>query len=124
MSTLIVFFNSISDTGKPITHVALTWMQLTWETQMYIIKELDEDAYYYLADIPEQHWCRHAFQSTSKSNMLLNNLRESFNNVLKEARDKPIITCMEWIRRYVMKRHFEKMDEEVCDEEPIRVHEA
>ncbi|XP_074314469.1 uncharacterized protein LOC141649686 [Silene latifolia] len=33
---------------------------------------------------------------------------ESFNAVLKEVRDKPIITFMEWIRRYVMKRHYDK----------------
>ncbi|XP_074303996.1 uncharacterized protein LOC141638481 [Silene latifolia] len=27
---------------------------------------------------------------------------------LKEARDKPIISLMEWIRRYIMKRHYDK----------------
>ncbi|XP_074314875.1 uncharacterized protein LOC141651046 [Silene latifolia] len=35
---------------------------------------------------------------------------ESFNAVLKEVRDKPILTMMEWIRRYVMKRHYEKRE--------------
>ena len=36
--------------------------------------------------------------------MLLNNCCESFNNVLREVRGKPIISLMEWIRRYVMQR--------------------
>lgn len=69
---------------------------------------LSEDAFNYLDAIPPKHWARHAFQSHSKSNMLLNNLCETFNGVMKEARDKPIITCMEWIRKYVMRRTFEK----------------
>lgn len=30
--------------------------------------------------------------------------------VLKEARDKLVITCLEWIRRYVMKRNIEKWE--------------
>ncbi|XP_021714748.1 uncharacterized protein LOC110682426 [Chenopodium quinoa] len=42
--------------------------------------------------------------------MLLNNICESFNAVLRDARDKPIITCLEWIRRYVMKRKTEKWE--------------
>ncbi|KAL2925431.1 ATP-dependent DNA helicase Q4 [Bienertia sinuspersici] len=36
--------------------------------------------------------------------MLLNNCCESFNHVLREAREKPIIQLMEWIRRWVMQR--------------------
>ncbi|XP_057543416.1 uncharacterized protein LOC130821645 [Amaranthus tricolor] len=36
--------------------------------------------------------------------MLLNNNCEAFNNVLVEARGRPIISLMEWIRRYVMQR--------------------
>ena len=68
------------------------------------IKALDEKAYKYLADIPTQHWCRHAFSPASKSGMVLNNCCESFNSVLREARAKPILQLMEWIRRYVMGR--------------------
>ena len=35
---------------------------------------------------------------------LLNNMCESFNSKLSKARDKPIITCLEFIREYLMKR--------------------
>nr|KAJ0185448.1 hypothetical protein LSAT_V11C900489180 [Lactuca sativa] len=38
------------------------------------------------------------------SDMLLNNLCEVFNSKLIEGRDKPLITCLEYIREYMMKR--------------------
>lgn len=71
---------------------------------------LDENAYEYLAAIPPHHWSRHAFPPNSKSNMLLNNLCETFNAVIREARDKPILTQMEWMRRYLMKRNNQKWE--------------
>ncbi|XP_048494366.1 uncharacterized protein LOC104908537 [Beta vulgaris subsp. vulgaris] len=81
----------------------------TFVAEMECIKLLSGDAHAYLDAIDVKHWARHAFQTKSKSNMLLNNLCETFNGVLREARDKPIITCMEWIRRYVMRRSCEKL---------------
>jgi len=36
--------------------------------------------------------------------VLMNNLSESFNSTILLARDKPIITMMEWIRCYLMSR--------------------
>nr|KAJ0203611.1 hypothetical protein LSAT_V11C500260030 [Lactuca sativa] len=36
---------------------------------------------------------------------LLKNLCEVFNSKLKHGRDKPIISCLEYIRVYLMKRH-------------------
>nr|KAJ0210030.1 hypothetical protein LSAT_V11C400223350 [Lactuca sativa] len=35
---------------------------------------------------------------------LLNNLCETINNQIKKARDQPIITCLEFIREYLMLR--------------------
>ncbi|XP_021724314.1 uncharacterized protein LOC110691684 [Chenopodium quinoa] len=69
------------------------------EISMESIKFLDEEAYEYLANIPTSHWCRHAFTPNCKSNMLLNNMCETFNAVIRPARDKPILTQMEWMRR-------------------------
>ncbi|XP_074313802.1 uncharacterized protein LOC141648997 [Silene latifolia] len=74
------------------------------------LKSLSERAWKYLDDIGAILWSRHAFNTSCKSNMLTNNMCESFNAVLKEVRDKPILTMMEWIRRYVMKRHYEKRE--------------
>ncbi|XP_056685196.1 uncharacterized protein [Spinacia oleracea] len=77
---------------------------------MESIKMLSVEAYNYLNEIPSCHWSRHSFSTSSKSGMLLNNCCESFNNVIKDARSKPILTMMEWIRRYVMKRCCVKRD--------------
>ena len=71
---------------------------------MNAIKKIFVDAFEYLNAIPPKRWSRHAFLNRSKSGLLLNNCCESFNNVLREARGKPIISLMEWIRRYVMQR--------------------
>lgn len=75
---------------------------------MESIKTLNEDAYEYLDDIPTKHWSRHGFTTNCKSNMLLNNMCETFNAVIRDARDKPILTQMEWLRRYMMKRNNDK----------------
>lgn len=74
------------------------------------IKKISVEAYDYLATIPAKHWSRHAFLTRSHSGMLLNNCCESFNNVLREARGKRIISLMEWIRRYVMQRSAAKRE--------------
>ena len=36
--------------------------------------------------------------------MVLNNICEVFNRQLVQGRDKPIITCLEFIREYLMKK--------------------
>ncbi|XP_056690313.1 uncharacterized protein [Spinacia oleracea] len=75
-----------------------------FDSQMESIKMLSKDAFTYLNKIPTDRWSRHAFSTKSKSAMILNNCCESFNNVIREARSQPILSMMEWVRRYVMKR--------------------
>ncbi|XP_021774681.1 uncharacterized protein LOC110738596 [Chenopodium quinoa] len=82
-----------------------------FQIAMQQIRELDEDAYNYLENIPTHHWCRHAFSDSCRSNMLLNNMCETFNSVIRDARDKPILTQMEWMRRYMMRRNNEKWED-------------
>ena len=74
------------------------------------MKLLSKKAHLYLENIGAEHWSRHAFSPQSKSKMLTNNICESFNNVLKQARDKPILTHMEWMRKYVMQRFCSKRE--------------
>lgn len=40
----------------------------------------------------------------SSAHSVLNNLYEVFNSMIDEGKDKPIITCLEYIRGYLMKR--------------------
>lgn len=44
------------------------------------------------------------FPGRAKCDVLLNNMCESFNSQLVHARDKPIITMLEYIREYLMRR--------------------
>jgi SWIM zinc finger len=84
--------------------------QTRFKEKMLELKDLSAEAYDYMASIPPSAWSRHAFDADCKSNMLLNNMCESFNAVLKPCRDKAVLTQMEWIRRYIMQRHYKKRE--------------
>ncbi|KAK4480017.1 hypothetical protein RD792_013074 [Penstemon davidsonii] len=64
----------------------------------------------WLSDKPAQHWSRSHFSSFSKCDTLLNNMCESFNSVLLEAKERSILTMLEWIRQYLMVRLQEYRD--------------
>nr|KAJ0184576.1 hypothetical protein LSAT_V11C900472230 [Lactuca sativa] len=64
----------------------------------------DKSAYEWLKSIPPQHWAKSHFTGRATTDMLLNNLCEVFNGKLVDGRDKPIISCLEFIREYMMKR--------------------
>ena len=71
---------------------------------MEMMRNVDINAYGHLMGIDCTHWSRHAFSTWPKCDMLLNNLCESFNSKIIDARDKSILTMCEMIRRYLMKR--------------------
>ncbi|KAG8366979.1 hypothetical protein BUALT_Bualt16G0024700 [Buddleja alternifolia] len=68
------------------------------------IDENVKNATEWLREVPFQHWCRAYFRTSCKSDILVNNLCESFNNYILAARDKPIISMIEWIRTRLMSR--------------------
>ncbi|GMP67552.1 hypothetical protein CsSME_00027494 [Camellia sinensis var. sinensis] len=49
-------------------------------------------------------WSRSHFSPRSKCDILVNNLSESFNSYILEARELPIISMFEWIKRKLMQR--------------------
>ncbi|KAL5538450.1 hypothetical protein UlMin_045546 [Ulmus minor] len=63
-----------------------------------------EAAYQWLADKDPVHWSRAFFKETALCDVLCNNMCEAFNSAILHARDKPVITLMEMIRNYLMKR--------------------
>ncbi|XP_073138161.1 uncharacterized protein [Henckelia pumila] len=63
-----------------------------------------ETACKWLKKIPAVHWARSHFSSGCLCDVVVNNLSESFNSYIMEARDKPIITMLECIRNKLMKR--------------------
>ena len=53
---------------------------------------------------PISGWCATYFNDVVKCHVIDNNICETFNGVMLEARSKPVITMLEEIRRYVMQR--------------------
>ncbi|KAK1409653.1 hypothetical protein QVD17_36182 [Tagetes erecta] len=72
--------------------------------RMEEIKKQDSSLHTWLSQIPAKSWARSHFTGRAKCDVLLNNWCEVFNKQLVDARDKPIITCLEFIREYLMKR--------------------
>ncbi|XP_017428843.2 uncharacterized protein LOC108336910 [Vigna angularis] len=68
------------------------------ETVMREIKDVNPDAFKHLLAIPPR------FTGNAVCDTLVNNMSEAFNSVIVHARGKPIITMMEDIRIYIMKR--------------------
>ena len=83
-------------------------------------KNLDEEAWKYLADIEPAQWTRSHFSPRALTDCLVNNLIESFNSMIVKARDKPILSMLEWIRvrlmstLYIKKIGIEKYDGKLC----------
>nr|KAJ0212945.1 hypothetical protein LSAT_V11C400228200 [Lactuca sativa] len=68
------------------------------------LRKLNNDCYKWVKAIPPQHWSKAHFTWRAHCDGLLNNLCETINNQIKKARDQPIITCLEYIREYLMLR--------------------
>jgi len=82
--------------------------EIQFKYYLEVINGMDQRAYNYLEKINPKMWSRHAFSTTSCSDILLNNIAESFNAWVLEARDQPILFCMETIRRQLMNRFDKK----------------
>ncbi|XP_019199102.1 PREDICTED: uncharacterized protein LOC109192856 [Ipomoea nil] len=72
------------------------------------LRGLDEDAYQWLGDKSPTEWSRSHFSTQSHCDMLVNNICESWNGSIRDARDKPIIECLEILRKMLMGKFFEK----------------
>ncbi|GKD46091.1 zinc finger BED domain-containing protein RICESLEEPER 2, partial [Tanacetum coccineum] len=67
------------------------------------LKSFNYDAYDWLMKISLEQWIRAYFSGRAKD-LLINHICEVFNRQLVDGRDQPIITCLEYIREYLMKR--------------------
>ncbi|XP_071738981.1 uncharacterized protein [Rutidosis leptorrhynchoides] len=89
---------------KALWKAASATTVLCFESAMQEIRQLSTAAYIWLTKIPPQNWTRSHFTGRAHSDLLLNNLCEVFNKELRDGRDKPIITALEYVREYLMKR--------------------
>ena len=78
------------------------------ERYMEALKECHHEAYEYLRGIEVNSWARAFFHTRSKCDLIVNNICESFNARILDARDKPIISTMEIIRLKLMKEFHDK----------------
>ena len=69
---------------------------------------MDEEAWKYLADIDPTQWTSSHFSPRALTDCLVSNLSESFNFMIVKARDKPILSVLEWIRVRLMSRLYMK----------------
>jgi len=78
------------------------------------LRNINPDAFNWLVAILRESWCKHAFSMYPRCDVLMNNLSKSFNSTILLARDKPIISMMEWIRSYIMSRFCNPQRESEC----------
>ncbi|KAL3519365.1 hypothetical protein ACH5RR_017514 [Cinchona calisaya] len=78
--------------------------------KMKELVEIDEDTAKWLDDKPASELSRSHFRTFPKCDMLLNNICESFNSKIVDARGESIIKMMEKIRLYVMTRMKDNRD--------------
>ena len=64
-------------------------------------------------------WVRHAFPYYPKCDMLLNNICETFNLKIVEAREKPLVNMLETIKRYLMVRIYKNRNSMANYQGPI-----
>nr|KAJ0209902.1 hypothetical protein LSAT_V11C400164130 [Lactuca sativa] len=75
-----------------------------FNSAMEELKKLNSEAYDWLNSIPPKHWSRSHFSGRAHCDAVLNNMCESLNSKIVKGRDKPIISCLEFIREYIMRK--------------------
>lgn len=74
------------------------YIEFDFNIHMEKLKMKSKLAYDYVANIKKEIWVRHIFNPRSKVDLVVNNLHESFNFYILEARDKLKLTMTKWIR--------------------------
>lgn len=75
------------------------------------IRKESKDAHTALIGIPPKLWTKAYFDTTTKCDVVTNNMSECFNSWILEARYKPILTMFEDIKTQVMDRIHIKRDQ-------------
>ena len=92
------------DYKKRLWAAAGTGIMKSLEAIMKELKEFNEKAYDWVISHDPKGLVRALFSTHTKLDALQNNISESFNSYLREGRDMPILSMLEWIRRQIMKR--------------------
>ncbi|XP_076952920.1 uncharacterized protein LOC143626856 [Bidens hawaiensis] len=68
------------------------------------LKEFNKEAHLWLSKIAPQSWSRSHYSGLAISDVMINNMCEVYNGKIVEARDRPIISALEYVREYLMRR--------------------
>lgn len=69
---------------------------------MKILKVKNKNVWAYLLDMDPNTWCRYQFKPASKTDLVVNNLAESFNNKILGGRDMDVVSLMEYISKMLI----------------------
>jgi hypothetical protein len=89
---------------------ASSYTDIEFRHHMEEIKKLNHAAFEYLEKIDPSGWSRSWFSDYPKCDLLVNNISECFNSYILKARDKPILTMLEMIRKQLQRRYQVKRD--------------
>ena len=70
---------------------------------------MDVKAWDYLVNINPAQWSKSHFSSRALCDCLANNFSESFNAIILEDKNKPILAMLEWIRVRLMTKQYKKI---------------
>ncbi|GKC54965.1 hypothetical protein Tco_1077710 [Tanacetum coccineum] len=103
-------YQNMSLTWRGGIYKELLWKAATATTIVEFNKVMDTlkaqnlKAYEWLKKIPAEHWSRSYFTGRAHCDLLINNICEVFNRQLLDARDSPVVSALEYVREYLMKR--------------------
>ncbi|GJW26354.1 hypothetical protein Tco_0040165 [Tanacetum coccineum] len=106
-------YTFISDRQKGLIQVIASVFPSVEHSQSHVgefnkkmaeLKSYNSGAYDWLMKISAEQWSKSHFSGRAKCDLLLNNICDVFNRQLVDGRDQPIITCLQYIREYLMKR--------------------
>jgi hypothetical protein len=109
---------------------ASAYTEFEFDAHMAELKKLSPPAYDYLSKIHVATWSRSKFTTNPRSDLIVNNLSECFNSYILDARDKPILTMLDTIRRKLMRRFqvnrtsIAKMSGKLCSKIQVKVDKA
>ena len=95
---------------KKLWAAASSYTEYEFTAYMKELKRMDEKAYKILSKVDPSKWSRAWFSDYPKFDLLVNNICECWHSNILKARDKPILTMLEMIRKKLMRRYQAKRE--------------
>jgi hypothetical protein len=90
---------------KTIFAASYSYTKSGFEKAMDALKKECPQAHHWMMQIPVEAWARHAFDTTCKTELVVNNLSEVFNKMILDVRNKPIRIMLDGIKDKLMVKY-------------------